>query len=192
MAKTEYFELGALSKPHGLKGAFHVYLDVDDPYEYEDLESVFVQMGNELVPYFIEDIQIRDNLNLLVLEGIESLDAAKELVGKKLFLPVSFLPKLKDDQYYYHEIIDYQVVDKYNVMQIDLQETMQITKVIQDGNSLKFEREGNVFHIYLTANQNKGDYKQITVFYNRFFNHALQSIVANQNSRGFGFLIANQ
>lgn len=61
--------------------------------------------------------------------------------------------------------IDYQVVDKYNVMQIDLQETMQITKVIQDGNSLKFEREGNVFHIYLTANQNKGDYKQITVFY---------------------------
>jgi aminopeptidase N len=62
--------------------------------------------------------------------------------------------------------IDYQVVDKYNVMQIDLQEPMQITKVIQDGNSLKFEREGNVFHIYLTANQNKGDYKQITVFYN--------------------------
>ena len=77
MAKTEYFELGTLSKPHGLKGAFHVYLDVDDPYEYEELESVFVQMGNELVPYFIEDIQIRDNLNLLVLEGIESLDAAK-------------------------------------------------------------------------------------------------------------------
>jgi len=112
MAKTEYFELGTLSKPHGLKGAFHVFLDVDDPYEYEALESVFVQMGNELVPYFIEDIQIRDNLNLLVLEGIESLDAAKELVGKKLFLPISFLPKLKDDQFYYHEIIDYQVVDE--------------------------------------------------------------------------------
>ena len=112
MAKTEYFELGTLSKPHGLKGAFHVYLDVDDPYEYEELESVFVQMGNELVPYFIEDIQIRDNLNLLVLEGIESLDAAKELVGKKLFLPISFLPKLKDDQFYYHEIIDYQVQDR--------------------------------------------------------------------------------
>jgi aminopeptidase N len=62
--------------------------------------------------------------------------------------------------------IDYQVLERYNVMQIDLQEPMQITKVIQDGNSLKFEREGNVFHIYLTANQNKGDHKQIAVFYN--------------------------
>ena len=48
----------------------------------------------------------------MLLEGIETLDAAKELVGKKLFLPVSFLPKLKDDQFYYHEIIGFQVVDE--------------------------------------------------------------------------------
>ena len=100
MAKTEYFELGALAKPHGLKGAFHVFMDVDDPYEYEGLESVFVQKGNELVPYFIDELQIRDSVNLMTLEGINSLDMAKELVGLKLFLPVSFLPKLKDDQFY--------------------------------------------------------------------------------------------
>lgn len=61
--------------------------------------------------------------------------------------------------------IDYQVVEKYNIMQIDLQEPMQITKVIQDGNSLKFEREGNVYHLYLVANQNQGDKKQVAVFY---------------------------
>ena len=112
MAKTEYFELGYLAKPHGLKGAFHVFMDVDDPYEYEDLDAVFVQQGNEMVPYFIEDLQIRENLNLMNLEGIESLDAAKELVGSKLFLPVAMLPKLKDNQFYYHEIIDYQVNDQ--------------------------------------------------------------------------------
>ena len=112
MAKTEYFELGYLAKPHGLKGAFHVFMDVDDPYEYEDLDAVFVQQGNEMVPYFIEDLQIRDNLNLMNLEGIESLDAAKELVGSKLFLPVAMLPKLKDNQFYYHEIIGYQVEDQ--------------------------------------------------------------------------------
>jgi 16S rRNA processing protein RimM len=112
MAKTEYFELGYLAKPHGLKGAFHVFMDVDDPYEYEDLDAVFVQQGNEMVPYFIEDLQIRDNLNLMNLEGIESLDAAKELVGSKLFLPAAMLPKLKDNQFYYHEIIDYQVNDQ--------------------------------------------------------------------------------
>ncbi|MHA8071574.1 ribosome maturation factor RimM [Aquirufa ecclesiirivi] len=112
MAATEYFELGTLSKPHGIKGAFHVYLDVDDPEEYEDLDAVFLQLGNEMVPYFITDLQIRSNLNLLCLEGIDTLDAAKELVGVKLFLPVSMLPKLKDNQFYYHEIVGYQVIDK--------------------------------------------------------------------------------
>ena len=113
MAKTEYFELGYLAKPHGLKGALHVFMDVDDPYEYEDLDAVFVQQGNEMVPYFIEDLQIRENLNLMTLEGITTIDAAKDLVGSKLFLPVAMLPKLKDDQYYYHEIVDYQVKDQH-------------------------------------------------------------------------------
>jgi aminopeptidase N len=61
--------------------------------------------------------------------------------------------------------IDYQVVDKYNIMQIDLQEPMQITKIVQDGKNLKYQREGNVYYIYLAANQNIGNQKQITVFY---------------------------
>ena len=61
--------------------------------------------------------------------------------------------------------IDYQVVDKYNIMQIDLQEPMQITKIVQDGINLKYQREGNVYYVYLAANQNKGDQKQISVFY---------------------------
>ncbi len=61
--------------------------------------------------------------------------------------------------------IDYQVVEKHNVMQIDLQEPMQITKIVQDGTNLKYQREGNVYHVFLVANQNKGEIKQLIVFY---------------------------
>jgi aminopeptidase N len=61
--------------------------------------------------------------------------------------------------------IDYQVLDQYNVMQIDLQEPMQITKILQDGINLKFQREGNVFHVFLVANQIIGDNKKLVVFY---------------------------
>ena len=61
--------------------------------------------------------------------------------------------------------IDYQVVEKYNVMQIDLQEPMQITKIVQDGINLKYQREGNVYHVYLVANQSKGEKKQLVIFY---------------------------
>ncbi|RTY96665.1 M1 family peptidase [Flavobacterium sp. GSN2] len=61
--------------------------------------------------------------------------------------------------------IKYQVVQEYNSMQIDLQNPMEIYKVIQDGVALKYRREGNAFFIELIASQTKGAIKKLTVFY---------------------------
>ncbi|KIA86740.1 M1 family metallopeptidase [Flavobacterium sp. AED] len=61
--------------------------------------------------------------------------------------------------------IRYQVVQEYYRMQIDLQNPMEIYKVIQDGVTLKFNREGNAFFIELIAPQKIGSTKELTVFY---------------------------
>ena len=61
--------------------------------------------------------------------------------------------------------IKYQVFQEYNSMQIDLQNPMDINKVIQDGKVLKYRREGNAFFIELIAPQTKGALKEITIFY---------------------------
>ncbi|RKS14136.1 M1 family metallopeptidase [Flavobacterium sp. 120] len=61
--------------------------------------------------------------------------------------------------------IKYQVVQEYNSMQIDLQNPMEINKVIQDGKVLKYKREENAFFIELIAPQTKGALKEITIFY---------------------------
>ncbi|TDE27478.1 M1 family peptidase [Flavobacterium ranwuense] len=61
--------------------------------------------------------------------------------------------------------IKYQVIQEYNSMQIDLQNPMEINKVIQDGKVLKYRREGNAFFIELIAPQTKGAIKELTVFY---------------------------
>jgi aminopeptidase N len=50
-------------------------------------------------------------------------------------------------------------------MQIDLQNPMEIQKVIQDGVALKYKREGNAFFIELVAPQKSGAIKELTVFY---------------------------
>ncbi len=62
--------------------------------------------------------------------------------------------------------ITYQVVNEYNVLQIDLQEPLRITQVIQDGKPLSFKRKGNVFFIELQSKQEKGSLKEVSVFYN--------------------------
>ena len=61
--------------------------------------------------------------------------------------------------------IQYKVIQEYNRMQIDLQKPMEFYKVIQDGKTLKFTREGNVFYIDLIAPQTVGSYKELTIFY---------------------------
>ena len=61
--------------------------------------------------------------------------------------------------------IGYKVLKEYNVMQIDLQNPMQIYKVLQDGKELKYTREGNAFFVNLIAPQKIGSIKDLTVFY---------------------------
>ena len=61
--------------------------------------------------------------------------------------------------------IQYKVLEPNQVMQIDLQEPMAITKVLQDGNPCRFERDGNVFYIILNSTQKKGAINTIEVYY---------------------------
>ncbi|NDP28742.1 MAG: M1 family metallopeptidase [Flavobacterium sp.] len=61
--------------------------------------------------------------------------------------------------------VRYKVLNSYNRMQIDLQEPLKISKVTQDGEELKYQRDGNVFYIDLLAAQNVGEIKEVIVFY---------------------------
>lgn len=112
MNKENCFELGYLGKSHGIRGNMHLILDVDDPLLYSNLKSVFIELGSNLVPYFIDDIQVGSNLNLIKFEGVDHVDSTVDLIGKKLYLPLKDLPKLQSNQFYFHEIIGYKVIDK--------------------------------------------------------------------------------
>ena len=61
--------------------------------------------------------------------------------------------------------IKYTVLESHDVMQIDLQQPMAISRVVQDGLNLKFKREGNAYFITMIALQKTGSIKEITVFY---------------------------
>lgn len=67
------YQLGYVIKKHGVKGEVSVLLDVDFPEEYSELESVFVEINQKLVPFFIEAIQIRDDKAVIKFEHIAVL-----------------------------------------------------------------------------------------------------------------------
>lgn len=106
------YQLGYVIKKHGSQGAVSIFLDVDSPEEYSELESVFVQIDQKLVPFFVEYIQIRGDKAVIKFEDIDDAPAAEQLKSKGLYLPLSALPELDEGQFYYHEIEGYQVLDE--------------------------------------------------------------------------------
>jgi 16S rRNA processing protein RimM len=111
MQKSECFSLGKITKTHALKGEVILFLDVDTPEDYEGLEALFLDIKGQLVPYIIEELQMKGRKSILKLEDIRSIEDAEKIVNCEVYLPLSALPALKGNQFYYHEVIGFTLVD---------------------------------------------------------------------------------
>jgi 16S rRNA processing protein RimM len=113
MNKDQCFQIGRVAKVHGLRGEVNVVLDVDYPEDYEGLEHLFLEQKGRLVPFFLEHFVIQPGGKALMkFEDLNSLDQVEHLVGLEIYLPLTELPQLEEDQYYYHELIGFEVIDE--------------------------------------------------------------------------------
>jgi 16S rRNA processing protein RimM len=113
MKLDDCFELGYIVKTHGVKGQVVAFFDVDYPEDYEELESVFLLMSGKLVPFFIERIEPQAGAKfILKFEDLNTIAEAEKLKSTALYLPLSELAELEDDQFYFHETVGYQVIDE--------------------------------------------------------------------------------
>ncbi len=113
MNKDNCFQLGYIAKVHGLHGEVGVVLDVDYPEDYEDLKHIFIEQKSRLVPFFVEHFVLQFNNKVLVkFEDYDTVEEVAHLVGSGLFLPLTQLEALKEDQYYFHELIGFEVLDE--------------------------------------------------------------------------------
>lgn len=112
MADKNYYYLGTLTKPFGLKGELCAFFDVDDCERYLDLPSVFIETDGEMLPYMIENLQFRGNNQFVVKLQDVDMDNVREFVQTDLYLPIGSLPKLTGNRFYFHEVIGFKVVDE--------------------------------------------------------------------------------
>ncbi len=113
MKKEDAYYLGKIVKPYGRKGELLAKLDTDEPEMYEGMESVFLEMKGELVPFFIENSNLhKSHLLRMKFEDVDTIEQAEELVGRRMFLPLSDLPELTGNDFYYHEIKGFTATDK--------------------------------------------------------------------------------
>lgn len=177
MTKDECYYLGRITKPFGFKGEMVLFLDVDSQDDYANLESVFVESKSTLVPYFIKSLRFSGNKAIALFDDL-SPDEAASLAGHDMYLPLDMLPKLSGNQFYFHEVKGFRVIDDSHgdigfvesVIEYPAQPLFQImngsteilvpvidqiiTKVDRENRTIYISAPNGLIDLYMSANNN--------------------------------------
>jgi 16S rRNA processing protein RimM len=92
MSKNECYLVGYISKTHGVVGEVSISLDSDSPNNYKKMESIFVEINKQLIPFFVKKVSIKGNNAFVLFEDTDTVEDAKELVGHPVYFHLSFCP----------------------------------------------------------------------------------------------------
>jgi len=163
MQKEDCFYLGKVVSKYSFKGEVLVKLDTDEPEIYENMESVFVSLGNNLIPFFIDRCRLHKSALLRIdFEEVKDEPTADKLIGSELYLPLTMLPKLSGDKFYFHEVIGFTLMDEVHgnigtIQSVNDSTSQDLFEVEKDGKQLlipvsdeiitKLDRKNKTIHV---------------------------------------------
>ena len=103
----DYIIVGKIVGVKGLKGELKIKSftqDLESIVDYEIFDS-------QLNPYFIESYYFKGDILIALFENINSIEIAQTLVNKNLYIKKSSLPNLQEDNFYYVDLLNLDVLD---------------------------------------------------------------------------------
>ena len=139
MKKSDCFYLGRVTKKYSFKGEVIIKLDTDEPEIYQNLNAVFIDLGKDMLPFFIEKSSFQRGSELRVrFEDVKTEQDADAILKKEVYLPLDLLPKLSGDKFYFHEIIGFTLKDvnygPIGTIESVNDSTAQALFIVSDGN----------------------------------------------------------
>lgn len=123
---TEYFELGRILKPQGVKGEVKLDAFTDDLSRFLDLDFAYfkdAEMGYRRIN--VEKARIDARYAYLKLQGVESRDDAEMLRGVLLYIDRAHAAKLPEGSYYIQDLVGCRVTDHAGKLLGILQDILQ-------------------------------------------------------------------
>ena len=110
----DWISVGKVTKTHGLKGdlKFHPLMDATWITEIKQIRLSRSNPAQEFAEYIIQSIRGKGTPLIIKFNNIDSIDAAKELVGQTLYILRERFPDLPDDEYYWFQIKGLRVFDE--------------------------------------------------------------------------------
>ena len=80
--------IGSFVRTHGVKG--QVILMEQNDFEVQGLQAFFIDTSTGKEPYFIEEMRDAEQGLIVKLEGIDSVEAAKKILKKTVYVDAKF------------------------------------------------------------------------------------------------------
>lgn len=109
---TEYFEVGKILSPHGLKGEVKVNATTDFPEERLATGSrLFIENNNQYEELIVENSRRHKQFYLVKFEKIDDIDQAEKICSKELYVAETDQQELPEGSYYFKDILNCPVYD---------------------------------------------------------------------------------
>ncbi len=106
-------EIGKIFTTFGLNGEVKIYPYTDgETFETFEGKDVWVDGGELSISVKVENVKHSGKNYLVKLNGFDTLNKSKRIVGKFLCVEEKELPKIKEDEYYLYQIIGTEVYDE--------------------------------------------------------------------------------
>ena len=102
---NNWFEIGVIVKPQGVRGEVRVLPTTDNPEQFALLQEVHVRQDNKTVSYKIESVRPHKGLVLMQFAGVSSRNAAECLIGGVLIIPPDKAVPLDANEYFIRDLI---------------------------------------------------------------------------------------
>lgn len=117
--RSELTKIGKFQRTHALKGELNAIFDIDPSLFLEDGRPVIVEMDGIPVPFYLHGVRTKGATSYLVLiDGVQSEEAAREFVNKDIYALKSDIADSADDDQegegaYADDFIGYKVIDTH-------------------------------------------------------------------------------
>jgi 16S rRNA processing protein RimM len=99
--------IGKIRKPHGVRGEMLVKLLTEFPERIEEGKRVYI--GESKTEHTIATVRFLHEGCLIKFSAVNSPEQAKQFCNEMIYVRAVNLPKLPENQYYYHDLLGMQV-----------------------------------------------------------------------------------
>lgn len=101
---ADYIPIAEVDRARGLQGEVVVTVHADDPGRMARLEQVFLREGDDYLPIAVLGVKRLGERAVLRLAGYDSVERARELVGRELFIPPEASTPAPAGRYYAYQL----------------------------------------------------------------------------------------